>query len=409
MVDEQISDTKSPSVAVRFIDDKLNRDKDDDVPNLLGLPLASFSTTVRFMICSVAIFVFYVLYGFMLELVFHVKGTEDHGWFITLIQFCYYSFFALVQLSLHRQTLKTKVPMTTYIIIALLTVGTMGFSNSSMGFLNFPTQVIFKSCKLIPVMIGSIVILHKKYSFAQVLACVMMCAGLIWFTLADSQLQPDFNLQGVFLVSMSLCCDAIIGNVQEAALKSNKESSARLVFYSYGLGIFIISFFLLASGNLVPGVRFVAEHGWELLPPLLVLSGSGFCGVQAVLALVNLHGALTAVTVTTARKAVSILLSFLLFTKPFTIQYVWGGSLVVLGIYLNLLAKQQHRLVLSLNNSYARVVASVLRRVQQCTDVLLANKQRGPVVFMLRTWSNLSTTCRRCARAKPPHQFRFDV
>jgi len=46
-------------------------------------------------------------------------------------------------------------------IIAFLTVGTMGLSNTSLGYLNYPTQVIFKCCKLIPVMIGGIFIQGK--------------------------------------------------------------------------------------------------------------------------------------------------------------------------------------------------------------------------------------------------------
>ena len=45
-----------------------------------------------------------------------------------------------------------------YLLLALLTVGTMGFSNASLGYLNYPTQVIFKCCKLIPVLIGGILI-----------------------------------------------------------------------------------------------------------------------------------------------------------------------------------------------------------------------------------------------------------
>lgn len=46
-------------------------------------------------------------------------------------------------------------------IIAFLTVGTMGLSNTSLGYLNYPTQVIFKCCKLIPVMVGGVFIQGK--------------------------------------------------------------------------------------------------------------------------------------------------------------------------------------------------------------------------------------------------------
>ena len=45
-----------------------------------------------------------------------------------------------------------KIPYKLYALIAFLTVGTIGCSNTSLAFLNYPTQVIFKCCKLIPVM-----------------------------------------------------------------------------------------------------------------------------------------------------------------------------------------------------------------------------------------------------------------
>jgi len=53
---------------------------------------------------------------------------------------------------------------------------------------------------------------------------------------------------------------------------------------------------------------------------IFLFSLSGFFGVQAVLALIRTCGALVAVTVTTCRKAVTIVISFLLFSKPFTFQ-----------------------------------------------------------------------------------------
>lgn len=59
---------------------------------------------------------------------------------------------------LHGSHLYFRIPLTTYTLIAFLTVATMGLSNSSLGYLNYPTQVIFKCCKLIPVLIGGIII-----------------------------------------------------------------------------------------------------------------------------------------------------------------------------------------------------------------------------------------------------------
>ncbi len=59
-----------------------------------------------------------------------------------------------------------------------------------------------------------------------------------------------------------------------------------------------------------------------------------------MLGLVRHFGALAAVTVTSFRKMLSILLSFVVFTKPFSATYVVGGVLVLAGIYANTAAKK---------------------------------------------------------------------
>lgn len=51
-----------------------------------------------------------------------------------------------------------------------------------------------------------------------------------------------------------------------------------------------------------------------------IFSLTGYLGIQVVLTLVRTCGAFAAVTVTTCRKAVTIIISFLFFSKPFAIQ-----------------------------------------------------------------------------------------
>lgn len=76
-----------------------------------------------------------------------------------------------------------RIPIKIYFFLALLTLGTMGFSNASLGHLNYPTQVIFKCCKLIPVLIGGILIQGKRYGPLDFIAALLMCIGLTLFTL----------------------------------------------------------------------------------------------------------------------------------------------------------------------------------------------------------------------------------
>ncbi|XP_018569745.1 adenosine 3'-phospho 5'-phosphosulfate transporter 2 isoform X2 [Anoplophora glabripennis] len=236
--------------------------------------------------------------------------------------------------------LESRIPIRTYFLLALLTLGTMGFSNASLGYLNYPTQVIFKCCKLIPVLAGGILIQGKRYGPLDFIAAVLMCVGLTLFTLADSQVQPNFNTKGITMISLALLCDAIIGNVQEKSMKNYGASNAEVVLYSYALGFSYIFVVMLATGDFTDGLNFFAQNPKKTYGYAFIFSITGYLGIQVVLTLVRTTGAFAAVTVTTCRKAVTIVISFIFFSKPFTFQYLWSGMIVVIGIYLNLLSKK---------------------------------------------------------------------
>jgi len=206
--------------------------------------------------------------------------------------------------------------------------------------LNYPTQVIFKCCKLIPVLVGSSLIQGKRYTPLDYLAAFLMCIGLIFFILADSKLSPMFDTIGLVMISAALLFDALIGNVQEKEMKKHNASNAEIVYYSYFIGVFYILFYLIASGDFVPAFQVCLENKVKTYGYGFVFSLTGYVGIQIVLQLVRTGGAFAAVTVTTCRKAVSIVISFLVFSKPFTSQYVYSGLLVVLGIYLNMYSKK---------------------------------------------------------------------
>lgn len=64
-----------------------------------------------------------------------------------------------------------------------------------------------------------------------------------------------------------------------------------------------------------------------------------------------------AVTITTCRKAITIVISFIFFYKPFTPQYGWAGLLVLLGIYLNLFSKNRDKWEQIIKNTIDKILS----------------------------------------------------
>lgn len=352
----EMSSDKMNSVKETFIriDDENSRSSKTEI-NILCFDITNYSQLTQFLCCSIFVFIFYLAYGYFLELIFAKPEVKPVSLYITLVQFMITMLLSYGE-SWIRNPIKRKVPLKTYAVLAALTLGTMSFSNLALSYLNYPTQLIFKSCKLIPVMIGSIIIMRKRYSFLDYVAAIVMCVGLTMFTLADSSTSPNFDLIGVLVISLALLCDAIIGNVQEKAMKQYQASNNEVVFYSYAIACVYLVCITGFSGILVDGFAYCAETPVEMYRNIFLLSLSGYMGLQAVLTLVRICGATVAVTVTTMRKALSIIISFLLFSKPFVFQYVWSGSLVVLAIYINHYSKKHpHYVPASLSSCWQQI------------------------------------------------------
>ncbi|KAK6012289.1 UAA transporter family protein [Ostertagia ostertagi] len=264
---------------------------------------------------------------------------KPYGMYLTLFQFIVYSFCGYAEGSLYHDTTR-RIPLKIYLLLAFFTVTTMGLSNASVGYLNYPTQVIFKCCKLVPVLIGGIIIQGKRYGWID-LSCG--CAyehrwyqilGLIMFTLADSSVSPNFDPRGYIMISGALLADAVIGNIQEKNMKKYGGSSNEMVLYSYSIESVYLLVYTIVSGEFFTAFKFFLENPYKTYGYALIFAIFGYLGVNVVLTLIKVCGALVAVTVTTLRKALTITLSFILFSKPFTVEYVWAGLVILLAIYL---------------------------------------------------------------------------
>merc|ERR1719189_3156384 len=222
----------------------------------------------------------------------------------------------------------------------------MGFSNASLGYLNYPTQVL----------IGGILIQGKRHGLLDFVASGFMCLGLILFTLADSKLSPNFDLTGVFMISLALVADAVIGNVQEKTIKQYNATNSEVVLFSYSIGFVYLFFLVAVFTDIASAINYCSYYPKQTYGYAFIFSLTGYLGIQIVLSLVRQFGAFVAVTVTTFRKAISIVLSFVFFAKPFTYHYIYSGLLVLLGIYINLYAKNKDSsLVLTFNRIFYKV------------------------------------------------------
>ena len=72
------------------------------------------------------------------------------------------------------------------------------------------------------------------------------------YTLYNTRQCFSCLIAGVLLISLALCADAVIGNVQEKALKQHFASNVEMVLYSYAVGFVYILVGVLVSQSFLP-------------------------------------------------------------------------------------------------------------------------------------------------------------
>ena len=75
--------------------------------NILCFNIAKLSRTWQFLILTFATFAFYLLYGYVQELMYKLPGFNNYAWYLTLVQFLFYTIFGSVESKI-RNELKRK-------------------------------------------------------------------------------------------------------------------------------------------------------------------------------------------------------------------------------------------------------------------------------------------------------------
>jgi len=248
------------------------------------------------------------------------------------------------------------IPMKTLLqisIVGILLALAHGLGNTALQYSSYPLKVAFKSCKLVPTMALGKCVTGRKHTALQYIAALIMGMGLAVLTAADvfssktkvqsiSDQDSSLSLLGPILLGISTILDSAVPNLQEQLLQSAKVNTSELIFVSNAIMCLVLVAYTTYSGELIAAYSYCTQH----LDASMILVCQGLCayfGLQCYLAIIRDHGGVAGVLFANARKVCTILLSFILFSKPFNVRHSIGLMLVFVGVYLGYKGKQQQQ------------------------------------------------------------------
>jgi len=235
-------------------------------------------------------------------------------------------------------------PLSAYPLLTFCLLSSSSLSNLALNYINFPTKVVFRSCKLIPTMIVASIVHKKIFSSAEYVFALCICSGLVLFAAADWSLAPSFHPIGLAFVSLSVCADAVLPNAQEKLFLKG-SSRLEVTFYTNIFTLISMTITTFLSGDLMGLISFaqVSPDRTRLCHYIMVYTFIAYIAISFHMALVRRFGGVTAVLVATGRKGMTLILSFLLFPKKFSWLYVLGAFMVLGGLLLSSLLKIQKK------------------------------------------------------------------
>ena len=221
--------------------------------------------------------------------------------------------------------IERKSPWSYHIWMSVLKFGAQVLTNVSMGHINYPAKVIFKSAiPIAQIGIGS-VWLRRRYPLRDYIVCLLLMVGLFVF-ISGNRKQPDASSYGIFLISISVIGAAAVPMVQDHCMSVYGSKPAEMLYFSFMGSATMSIIACAASGELHVGLSYLYSGDERLLGPLndnaihykrvewpwlalVMLCTLGYFGAHCSTALTQHFGALTNGITNTARKATSVVIS----------------------------------------------------------------------------------------------------
>ncbi|KAG7459772.1 hypothetical protein MATL_G00214150 [Megalops atlanticus] len=300
---------------------------------------------VRFISCFLGVFVCYFYYGILQETITRGQYGEGdkkekfkYATTLVFIQCIINAAFAKLLIQFFEKPRPDHTRSWLYGVCSLSYLGAMVSSNSALQYVNYPTQVLGKSCKPIPVMILGVTILRKKYPLAKYLCVLLIVSGVAIFLYKPNKgaatTEEHLFGFGEMLLLLSLTLDGLTGVAQDH-MRGRYQTSPNHMMLNINLwSTLVLGMGVLWTGEVWEFLSFTDRYP-SIIYNIMLFGLTSALGQTFIFMTVVYFGPLTCSIITTTRKFFTILGSVLLFGNVITTMQWVGTVLVFLGLGLD--------------------------------------------------------------------------
>jgi len=247
--------------------------------------------------------------------------------FLVLCNRLFALLFSVTMATSNRESLTNKAPLWKYFAISLSNVAATTCQYEALKWVSFPVQMLGKSFKMMPVMIWGILISQKSYSAQDWAVAAAITFGVTEFLMTGNISAPhgekNDSIYGLLLLLGFLVFDGFTSTFQEKLFKDHQTSKYNQMLYVNLGSAFTSIVTLLVTNGFSDAIAFCAAH-----PAFIIdagfLSGAAVGGQYFIYSMVKEFGALAFAATMNVRQVTSIVVSYIMYSKPITLLQVLG-------------------------------------------------------------------------------------
>ncbi|ORZ32412.1 UAA transporter [Catenaria anguillulae PL171] len=238
-----------------------------------------------------------------------------------------------------------------YFGVALFNSLASPFGYAALKYIDYPTMILGKSCKLLPVMAMAVLVHRATFPRHQVAAVALVTLGVSAFMLLHDQEgkggkakgAASNSLWGLFLLGINLAIDGLTNSTQDAMFKTYRISGQQMMVMMNLASALLMSAYLalpwLSNNELAVAWAFVNQYP-AVLKDMVMFAGAGALGQVFIFHTLGRFGSLSLVTITVTRKMFSIILSVVMYDHRISLGQWAAVAVVFVGIALESYGKK---------------------------------------------------------------------
>jgi adenosine 3'-phospho 5'-phosphosulfate transporter B2 len=203
----------------------------------------------------------------------------------------------------------------------------------ALKYVTFPTQVLFKSSKVIPVMLVGKLLHGNTYQYVEYAEACILCLGISIFMLTgkssagEDDEESSSSLYGILLLVSYVLADSFTSQWQSHVFKKHDVDQFQMMFGVNFWSLCFTTVSLVFSGGGYDSLVFVFNNA-DCMAHVLVLSLCSASGQLFIFYTIKKYGPIVFTIIMTTRQIISMVLSTVFFGHAMGVG-AFAGALVV--------------------------------------------------------------------------------